>query len=186
MNRTALLLMDLMQTVVPTFGGDEALLARLRGATAAARAADVMVIHVRVMFREGYPEVSPSNRTFSALARHFDFTERNPAIGLHAGVDVEPGDIHVTKRRISAFSGSDLDLVLRSRGIDRLVLGGVATSGVVLSTLREAADKDYRLCVLADGCADRDPELHRVLTEKLFPTQAEVISVADWIETLPR
>jgi nicotinamidase-related amidase len=60
------------------------------------------------------------------------------------------------------------------------VLTGIATSGVVLSTLRQAADLDYRLIVLADACLDADPEVHRVLTEKVFPRQAEVRTVAEW------
>ena len=86
----------------------------------------------------------------------------------------------VTKRRVSAFTGSDLEVVLRAAGVDSLVLTGIATSGVVLSTLREAADRDYDLTVLADCCGDSDPEVHRVLTEKVFPRQAEVTTVADW------
>jgi nicotinamidase-related amidase len=92
----------------------------------------------------------------------------------------------VLKKRVSAFTGSDLDLVLRSRGITDLVLAGLATSGVVLSTLREAADRDYRLTVLADACADRDDEVHRVLLGKVFPRQAEVLTVADWAAGLAR
>jgi nicotinamidase-related amidase len=60
------------------------------------------------------------------------------------------------------------------------VLAGIATSGVVLSTVRQAADMDYRLTVLSDGCLDADPEVHRVLTEKVFPRQAEVSTVAEW------
>jgi nicotinamidase-related amidase len=51
---------------------------------------------------------------------------------------------------------------------------------VVLSTLRQAADLDYGLVVLSDGCLDADPEVHRVLTEKIFPRQAEVVTVAEW------
>jgi nicotinamidase-related amidase len=60
------------------------------------------------------------------------------------------------------------------------VLSGIATSGVVLSTLRQAADLDYRLVVLADACLDGDPEVHRVLTGKVFPRQADVRTVAEW------
>ena len=87
----------------------------------------------------------------------------------------------VTKKRVSAFSGSDLQLVLRSLGIDALVLTGIATSGVVLSTLREAADLDYVLTVLRDGCIDRDEEVHRVLMDKVFPRQASVVLAGEWI-----
>jgi isochorismate hydrolase len=84
----------------------------------------------------------------------------------------------------SAFTGSDLEVVLRAGGIDSLVLAGIATSGVVLSTLRQAADLDYRLTVLADGCLDADPEVHRVLLEKVFPRQADVVRIADWTASL--
>jgi nicotinamidase-related amidase len=63
--------------------------------------------------------------------------------------------------------------------IDTLVVAGLTTAGVVLSTLRDAADEDYRLYVLADATADPDPEVHRVLTEKVFPHQADVISSDD-------
>jgi nicotinamidase-related amidase len=63
---------------------------------------------------------------------------------------------------------------------DHLVLAGVATSGVVLSTVRLAADLDYRLTVLADCCWDRDPDLHRILLERVFPAQADVLNAADW------
>jgi nicotinamidase-related amidase len=64
--------------------------------------------------------------------------------------------------------------------IQHLILTCIATSGVVLSTIREAADKDYRITVLADCCTDRDPEIHRVLTTKIFTRRAEVLSVEDW------
>ena len=68
--------------------------------------------------------------------------------------------------------------------VRHLVLTGVATSGVVLSTLRSAADLDYRITVLSDGCGDGDPEVHRVLTEKVFPTQATVTTVDEWVAGL--
>ena len=92
----------------------------------------------------------------------------------------------VTKRRVSAFTGSDLEVVLRSNGIDSLVLAGIATSGVVLSTVRQAADLDYRLTVLADGCLDADAAVHRVLLENVFPRQAEVATIAGWTAGISR
>jgi len=65
-----------------------------------------------------------------------------------------------------------------------LILSGIATSGVVLSTLREAADKDFAITVLSDACIDAEPEVHRVLTEKVFPLQADVVSVDTWVDSL--
>lgn len=74
------------------------------------------------------------------------------------------------KHRMGAFSSTDLDMILRANGIQTLVLSGIATSGVVLSTLRYAAD--YRLVVVKDCCSDCDEEVHRVLLDKVFPRQA--------------
>jgi nicotinamidase-related amidase len=87
---------------------------------------------------------------------------------------------------VSAFAGSDLELVLRGRQVDHLVLTGIATSGVVLSTLRQAADLDFELTVIADCCCDGDDEVHRVLTEKVFPRQADVVSAAEWTTSIDR
>jgi isochorismate hydrolase len=87
-------------------------------------------------------------------------------------------EIVVTKHRVSAFAGTDLDLMLRANGIETLILTGIVTSGVVLSTLRHAADADYRLLVVGDCCSDRDEETHRVLLEKVFPRQATITTAA--------
>jgi len=106
------------------------------------------------------------------------------AAEIHPDIAPQPGDCVVTKRRVSAFSGSDLDVVLRAQAITHLALCGIATSGVVLSTLREAADKDFQLTVLADCCADGDEEVQRVLLTKVFPRQAEVLTAAAWAAAL--
>jgi nicotinamidase-related amidase len=101
-------------------------------------------------------------------------------VSIHQSVAPADGETIVTKRRVSAFAGSDLDVVLRAGGIESLVLTGIATSGVVLSTVRQAADLDFDVIVLSDACADRDDEVHRVLIEKVFPRQALVTTVGDW------
>ena len=65
-----------------------------------------------------------------------------------------------------------------------LAHSGIATSGVVLSTVRHAADADYRLLVIGDCCSDQDEEVHRVLLSKVFPRQADVVTTEQWSETL--
>ena len=141
----------------------------------------MLVIFVRVAFRTGAPEVHRRNRIFSHLTGGDGYEEEDPATQIHPSVAPLATEIVVTKRRVSAFAGSDLDMILRSSEVDELVLCGISTSGVVLSTLRQAADLDYQLVVLEDGCADLDPEVHRVLLEKVFPRQADVMTVDDWI-----
>ncbi len=185
MTSAALLIMDIQQGVVARFTGDDEYLARLREAIAAARGAGLPVIYVTVSFRPGHPEISSRNTTFAAAAAAGRLVQGDPATDIHPAVAPQAGEVVVIKRRVSAFAGSDLAVLLRAADIDTLVLAGVATSGVVLSTLRQAADLDYQLTVLSDGCLDADPEVHRVLTEKVFPRQASVITVAEWIASLP-
>jgi nicotinamidase-related amidase len=179
---TALLVMDMQNGIVERFG--DAVLEPAARAIAAARDAGVPVVYVRVAFRAGHPEVSPRNRTFGALRDAGAMAEDDESTAVHAALAPESGDVVVVKRRVSAFAGSDLDVVLRSGDIDHLVLTGIATSGVVLSTIRQAADLDFELTVLSDGCLDADPEVHRVLTEKVFPRQADVVTVEEWVSSL--
>ena len=145
-----------------------------------ARENKIPVIYVVIGFRKGYPEVSATNKSFSVLKNGTMNFDTEEAAKVHASVAPLPADIVITKKRVSAFTGSDLEVVLRSLEIKHLVLSGIATSGVVLSTLREAADKDYIITVLHDCCADMDEEVHRVLTTKVFPRQADVIGVREW------
>jgi nicotinamidase-related amidase len=184
-SRPVLLLMDFQHGIVESLGSPSVVEAADRAAKAA-RAAGIPVMFVRVGFRPGYPEVAASNASFSALtAQGGDaYTQDHPATQVHASLTPLDGEPVIVKRRVSAFTGSDLDVLLRGTGADELILAGIATSGVVLSTLRQAADLDYRLTVLADACADRDEEVHRVLTEKVFPRQAVVTTTDEWIASL--
>jgi nicotinamidase-related amidase len=179
-DNSALLVMDVQRAIVERFADDD-LLERVAEAIAAARGSGIRVIYVRVAFRPGHPEVSARNRTFAAVRDAGGLIDDEGA-AIHDAVAPLPGEVVVTKRRVSAFAGSDLDVVLRAAEITHLVLCGIATSGVVLSTVRAAADLDFELSVLHDACADGDPEVHRVLTEKVFPRQAAVLDVAAWSE----
>ncbi|MFL6124616.1 cysteine hydrolase family protein [Actinophytocola sp.] len=181
MSRQALLVMDVQQAVVAR-NPDPGYLPRLTRAVDAARGAGIPVIYVVIGFRPGYPEINPRNKIFGATRDAGALP--GAALEIHPDVAPAPEDIVVTKKRVSAFAGSDLDMVLRAGEIDTLVLTGIATSGVVLSTLRQAADLDFALTVLSDGCVDGDPEVHRVLTEKVFPRQADVVTVDEWVKTV--
>ncbi len=179
-SRTALLVMDLQADIVTRFAdGLDPLLERTASLLAAARAARVQIIYVVVGFRPGYPEVSPRNQSFAAVASSGRFTTSPPGADIVPAVRPQPEDVIIVKHRVGAFSGTDLDMVLRARGIETLVLTGLATSGVVLSTVRAGADADYRLVVVADCCADGDEEVHRVLTEKVFVRQASVVRAGE-------
>jgi len=140
----ALLVMDMQVGIVTRYAQTGDFLTHVNTAITSARAASIPVIYVAVAFRPGYPEVSPRNKSFSAIKQQqSSLSATMTTTEIHPSIAPQPTDIVVTKRRVSAFSGSDLEVVLRAQDIRHLVLCGIATSGVVLSTLREAADKDY-------------------------------------------
>ena len=178
---TALLVMDVQGAIVTMLGEDSTVIGSITKVIQEARTHKIHVIYVVLAFRKNYPEASPNNKSFSQIKNSGMNLDTEEGYKIHESIAPKEGDIIVTKKRVSAFTGSDLEVVLRSLEIKHLVLTGIATSGVVLSTLREASDKDYVLTVLADCCADRDEEVHRVLTTKIFPRQSEVIKAEEWI-----
>ena len=184
--RTALLIMDYQNDIVNFLPEKDRmpLLEKASTILKEARQAGLPVIYVVVRFRDGYPEINPQNRMFSGLKKSGWLREGTPGAEIHPKVAPQPGDIVVTKRRVGAFSTTDLETILRAKNIDTLAMFGIATSGVVLSTVRWAADMDYPLVVISDACADRSEEVHRVLTEKVFPGQATVVSAQDFLKVI--
>ena len=146
---------------------------------AMARDAGMMVIHVVVAFRPGHPEVSPRNAGFSAVKVLGMLAAGSEGSAIHPAAAAREGEPIVVKHRVSPFVGTDLETLLRANGIDTLVLAGVHTSGVVLSTVRHAGDLDYRLVVVRDCCADPDAQLHTLLLDIVFPKQAAVVTTAE-------
>ena len=173
---TAVVIMDYQNDIVGNYSTDgEALLQRSASVLASAREAGIPVIYVVVQFREGHPEVLPRNRQRFANR----LIEGTPGAEVHPAVAPQPGEMVVVKRRTGPFSTTDMDAVLSSIGANTLVLFGVSTSGCVLTAVRWAADVDYRLVVVSDCCGDQDEEVHRVLTEKIFPRQADVVTAEE-------
>ena len=178
--KVALLVMDVQGVIAGRLEETNPFFTSIAKAIKNAQEQNIPVIYVVVGFRKGNPEVSRNNKFFSFLKQGAMGLDSEEGVKLHHSLTLRPEDILITKRRISAFSGSDLEVVLRSMEINQLILTGISTSGVVLSTLREAADKDYLLTVLSDCCADIDEEVHRVLLTKVFPRQAEVMTSDEW------
>ena len=187
LNRSAVLSMDCQTGIVSIYTkNDSNFLERASSILKQARTVGLTVIHVKVGFRPNLPEVSPRNLMLSAVKNHEGHRQlfEGDAGAIHPDVAVEADDIVVVKHRISAFSGTDLEMILRAKDIDTLILFGIATSGAVLATLLEAADKDYRLVVVSDCCADLDEQLHNCLVEKIFRRQAIVITARDLVDVL--
>jgi nicotinamidase-related amidase len=148
------------------------------------RQAHIPVIYTQLLFRKGYPEAHSHNRVATQIASAGIFTEDDPMAAIDPRVAPEDGDIVITKSRISAFAGSDLDLILRSKSVNNLVLAGIATSGVVLTTFLDALDRDYTVTVLPDACSDRNIALHDMLMEQIFASRASVSLAKEWVATV--
>jgi nicotinamidase-related amidase len=185
--QSALLVMDYQNGIVSSLADTEPLLSRTAEAISLVRARGGRIGYVRVAFTDAdydaIPETSPMVGLVTPERRQAMHAD-SPATAIHERLAPEPGDLVVRKTRVGAFSTTDLDQRLHTCGITTVILAGIATSGVVLSTVGEAADRDYRILVLADACADRDPDVHAALTQKVFPQQARVITVAELTNTL--
>ncbi len=150
----------------------------------AARAAGIFVCYSATVFRPGYIEVSERNKIFSERKRTGGPAIADPLKIIHPRMQPGEGEPVVGKHRVNAMFGTDLAMILGARNIDTLILLGYATSGVVLSTSRYAADADYQLFVVEDCCADNDPSTHDFLCAKIFPRQTEVVQSTDVIKAL--
>lgn len=175
MPKTAVLSLDLQNGIFGFAPGSEALLPTARQVLDHARRNNLLVIHVGLGFAPGHPELSDREGPFKRVKENGLFVKGTPSAEFGEGL-VREGDLVVYKQRVGAFSENELHLILRAHGIERLVLFGIATSGIVLSTLRRAFDLDYESVVIEDACLDRDEEVHRVLMEKVFPAQARVLT----------
>jgi nicotinamidase-related amidase len=176
--------MDFQAGIVDSLpdGGD--LIARVAAARACATRAGVRTIFIRVAFTDAARRSVPDrNKSFAAIASTDRLADGNADADIHATLKPRADDLVLTKTRVGAFSTTDLAAQLAASGIDTLILAGISTSGVMLSTIRDAADHDYRLYVLADCCADRDAEVHRVLLDQVFVRQADIIESTD-LDTL--
>ncbi|WP_261556053.1 cysteine hydrolase family protein [Frankia tisae] len=181
MARTALLAMDLQLHHLARLPADY--LPHAVHALGTARAAGVPVIHVALRLRPGHLDVHPRNKIFGSLPSHL-YTADDPGTAIHPDVAPAEGETVVYKNRVSAFAGNNLQQLLAVQDIDHLVLAGVSTAGIVLSTALQAADLDYQVTVLSDACADPNPALHHTLVTDVLPRRGGVATVEQWAHIL--
>ena len=178
--KTALLTLDFQKGIFGFVPSADAIIPNASKAVAFARRKQFQIIHVGLGFSEGHPEIPDAESLFNRIKQNNLFVKGTPSAEFHGSI-ARPEELVVYKQRVGAFSENHLHLILRSRGIETLVFFGITTSGITLSTLRRAFDLDFRCVVIKDACFDSDQEVHRVLTEKVFPAQAAVLTVDAFI-----
>jgi nicotinamidase-related amidase len=163
LNNTIILVMDFQRKQLSSFSNEfqNEIIARANFVLAKVRNKGIPIIHVEV--RRG---------------------ERTPETEIHPAMTPKTGEILLTKRRTGPFSTTNIEELLKKQGIQTLVLMGLRTSGCVLTTVRWAADLDYKMIVVSDCCADAEEDVHRILMEKVFPRQATVITAQEFVKLL--
>ncbi len=191
---TALLLLDLQNEIVDPKGkagaeglagpvAERKILERTADLLKAVRTRGIAVIHVVVCYRPGHPELPQAVPLAEWFREDELLVEGSWGAQIHPLVAPFPNEIVVTKRGISAFASSDLDVVLRSLGISTIVLAGVATRFVVEGTARDAFEKGFSYIVLEDCCASSSPAMHESAIS-FMSNFGEITTSKEWLQTL--
>lgn len=177
----ALIVGDVQHGITHSFEFGTAVLEPITNLLAEARRDGKLVVFVRAAMRESRVDLSDRNMVMGSFFDAGDlFHERSENTQVDARLAPLPDEPVVTKRRVSAFHGTELDLILRSQEVHSLTIVGVATSAVVLATMLDAIDLDYDVTVVREGCADPDPEVHRFMLDRVFPDRgAKVVSIGN-------
>ncbi|TDC32135.1 cysteine hydrolase [Micromonospora sp. KC213] len=132
---------------------------------AAVRSSGGLVVHSRIAFRPGYPDLIANTPAFATIGEQRGFLDGDPKTEIIDEVAPQVGDIVFTHARLTAFFGTELDVILRARGVKTVLLTGVATNLSVAGTAFEAVNHGYRMVVVSDACAAATDEMHRVTLE---------------------
>jgi ureidoacrylate peracid hydrolase len=130
-----------------------AVLKRINRFIAAARSYGVKIIHTAHWLRPDYSNIGVLDQVIPAVRQHRLIEEGTFPAALHKDLDVKPTDIILSKPRFGAFHGTDLELILRSNGIDSVIVSGIATNVCCETTAREANARDFKVFFLSDGTA---------------------------------
>jgi ureidoacrylate peracid hydrolase len=166
-----------------------AVVARANRLSAACRRLGVPVIHTLHVTRPDGSNVGVLGDIIPPVKGGL-IARGSPPAQLHANLQVEPGDIVLEKPRYGAFHGTDLELILRSRGIDSVIITGIATNVCADTTAREACVRDFRVFFMSDGTATNDmlgvphADLQRATLAVLAFGFAQVLSVDEMIRKL--
>ncbi|HDR6289154.1 TPA: isochorismatase family protein [Bacillus cereus] len=173
--KTALVLIDLQKGIVPIPGGKE-VVEKARQLIQQFRKRNGFISFVCVDFHDGYDQLTPITDSHAGKTdRPKDWAEFVPELG------VLETDYIVTKRQWGAFFGTDLDLQLRRRGIDTIVLCGIATNIGVESTAREAFQLGYQQIFITDAMTSFTQKEHEASCSYIFPKIGRIRSVQDFL-----
>lgn len=181
--KTALVVIDLQEGILPFAGGPhtaEDVVKRAAKLADQFRAKGAPVVLVRVGWSDGFAEAlkQPVDAPAGGHTLPANWWDYPQALGK------QPSDLEVTKRQWGAFYGTDLELQLRRRGIDSIVLCGISTNIGVESTARNAWELGFSLVIAEDACSAADAEQHQGSMTNIFPRISLVRSTDEILSAL--
>nr|CAG8437562.1 3947_t:CDS:10 [Entrophospora candida] len=142
-------------------------------------------ISIGLSFRPNYPEVSPNNRYFENYKNSGRLVEGTKGAEFIDGLQPREHDIVIQRRRVDAFYNTDLQMILESLNIKHIILAGISTADVILSTSLSAADRDLCVTVVRECCFEGNDLVQNVLMDEIFPKQGVIVApFQDIIDTL--
>jgi nicotinamidase-related amidase len=181
-SKTALVIIDLQNAIVsrpnlaPHSGTDVVERSRKLAEALRAKGGTVAYVHVLVSDIVELPVDAPSQRPSQPLPP--SASEFVPAAGI------QPGDVIITKRQWGAFYGTNLEQALDRKGIETIIMAGIATNMGVESTARAAFDAGYALVFAEDAMTTMSSEWHEFPIKNIFPRMGRVRTTAEIIEAL--
>jgi biuret amidohydrolase len=148
-------------------GNREGLVANAGRLLALARGGGIPVVSVRIAFRADHADVIPNCLIFRNVIARKAMVDGSWGAEFHEGLGPAEGEFVIKHTRVNAFHGSQLEEVLRVLKADRLIMAGVATNSVVLTTVACAADMGYEVTVVADACSSGDQALHEASLQNM-------------------
>ncbi|MGN9778043.1 cysteine hydrolase family protein [Micromonospora sp. H33] len=128
---------------------------------AAVRSAGGLVVYTRVAHRPGYPDLIPNTPSLALIRERGAFLEGTPKTRIIDEVAPHAGDVVITHVRLSGFFGTEMDTILRARGVETVLFTGVATNLSITGTAYEAVNHGYRIVTVSDACTAATDEAHR-------------------------
>jgi len=159
---------------------------RINRVATACRRAGILVIHTSHVFRSDGSNIGVLGE-INPIVKTGILSKGSESAALHKGLSVDARDILLDKPRFGAFQSTDLELILRSRGIDTVIVTGIATNVCCETTAREASVRDFRVLFLSDGTATdgmgnaSGAELQKATCATLGYLFAQVLTVDEMI-----
>ncbi len=198
--KTAILIMDCQNDIVHENGKmakmsggamakmikDRNVLGTIARLADAGRTAKVPIIHVRHAYRPDYLDAPQNTPILASMKTNEILKDGTWGSEIHQDLAPRPGDVVISKTRVSSFYASPLEAILSAQGITHLVLTGIATDGVVEGTARDGVDRGYYIVIPSDCCATFSEESHRVVLGGVLGMLTTVATADDVIKALPR